>query len=121
MDITLAGKRRYVTNVTLPILNDEDAWVSFRADDWDVNIHVMLEKRDDVEGGKSGLTVTGRPDHSEFRFYNWTTSANMTIDSPLKVGFHKGTDLIAYAHGEAVSPKMKVLTLFFYWAGKFNE
>lgn len=106
------GKRERVGDVSLTIPNGEDAWVEFKALNWDMKIHIIFEDLEDKKA-PSSWSLRGKGDYAEITFKNWISAQGMSIPEPVELGSVNERSIMMFVHGRIV-PGFKLVDLSFF-------
>lgn len=106
------GKFNIIHSQLLLIPDGADAWVEFRAKNWDVKLKFLLVE-DKENPNESTFDLTAEEDHGVITLKNWSHSLGMSFKEPVDFGSTDGEKVYFMAFGHKVGNVTK-LELQFY-------
>ncbi|EHK2775603.1 hypothetical protein OL322_004079 [Vibrio vulnificus] len=110
------GNLTVLSTETLLIQDGNDAWVEFEAEDWHVQLRVVL--KDIASESDSTTTITGQEDHGVITLTNFGLDGGTSFP-PVAMGQTNNKDVYVAGFGESVGD-VKKITLQFYIGGDQN-
>jgi hypothetical protein len=111
LKVTIGG-REQIANTSLLIGRSEDAWIEFKADTWNVRLHVLfIENADEKD---QGFQLLGKNDHAELTFKNWKSSLPAAIETPFTLGEVNGKTVVFLFTGYTVGGFRRIDFSFFW-------
>jgi len=106
------GDLEVIHSQILLIPKGSDAWVEFRAMNWDVKLHFILI--DDEENiNESSYRLVGQDDHALFELKNWKSPLGISFSEPMEFGSTEGKSVSAMVIGYSVGNLIKLETQFY--------
>lgn len=111
MNITIGG-RKLITTALLHVPDNEDAWVEFQAETWNVRLNIKFI--DNKESSAQSVSLEGKEDHAVLTLRNWNNGLFSAIPKPLELGETNQKKIAFIFSGHAV-PGLKRLDISFFW------
>ncbi len=111
MRVTIGG-REIIQSFSLLVPGSEDAWLEFRADDWNIRLRITFE--DDPSTTSSRFDLTAKGDHAHLSVKNWNNSLPSAIEQPVQLGQSGNRRVLFLFSGYAVGT-LKRFDLCFLW------
>ena len=110
MEIKIGG-RKHIGSASLLVPKDEEAWLEFTADTWNVKIDIIFV---DDESSEEGFTIEAKDDHALFTVKNWKNSLPMAIETPYGLGEVNSKKIVFLFTGYSVG-SLKRMDFSFFW------